>query len=145
MIGWFILLTSVLGFWRVKRWERSMLASPPGVSATGPSARSRFDRIFDVPGLSALRQRSGHSQAGPGPQPSQQQNWLPTGLQLAALDSALEQLAQEEEGEHSPRRVMPGRTQFVIDDQDPERAQEQTRALVAEQRLNMDLRAAGLL
>ncbi|KAF8630334.1 hypothetical protein AX15_002984 [Amanita polypyramis BW_CC] len=26
-IGWFILLTSILGFWRVKRWERGILAS----------------------------------------------------------------------------------------------------------------------
>ena len=26
-LGWFILLTSVLSYWRVKRWERSILAS----------------------------------------------------------------------------------------------------------------------
>jgi len=26
-VGWFILLTSVLGFWRVKRWERGILSS----------------------------------------------------------------------------------------------------------------------
>jgi hypothetical protein len=26
-VGWFVLLTSVLGFWRVKRWERGILAS----------------------------------------------------------------------------------------------------------------------
>ncbi|KAA1466358.1 hypothetical protein DENSPDRAFT_767134 [Dentipellis sp. KUC8613] len=36
-IGWFILLTSLLGFWRVKRWERNILASqrensPPDVN-----------------------------------------------------------------------------------------------------------------
>ncbi|KIJ56705.1 hypothetical protein M422DRAFT_22866 [Sphaerobolus stellatus SS14] len=28
-VGWFILLTSVLSFWRVKRWERSIVASNP--------------------------------------------------------------------------------------------------------------------
>jgi hypothetical protein len=28
-VGWFILLTSVLAFWRVKRWERGILASQP--------------------------------------------------------------------------------------------------------------------
>ncbi|KAF8591427.1 hypothetical protein K439DRAFT_1656642 [Ramaria rubella] len=28
-IGWFILLTSTLSFWRVKRWERSIIASTP--------------------------------------------------------------------------------------------------------------------
>ena len=35
-IGWFILLTSVLSYWRVKRWERSILAS----SDTGSPAPS---------------------------------------------------------------------------------------------------------
>lgn len=30
MLGWFILLTSILGFWRVKRWERGILASQRG-------------------------------------------------------------------------------------------------------------------
>lgn len=35
-IGWFILLTSVLSYWRVKRWERSIITS----SDTGSSAPS---------------------------------------------------------------------------------------------------------
>ena len=33
-IGWFILLTSVLSYWRVKRWERSILASSDAGSST---------------------------------------------------------------------------------------------------------------
>ena len=33
-IGWFILLTSVLSYWRVKRWERSILASSDTGSST---------------------------------------------------------------------------------------------------------------
>jgi len=36
-IGWFILLNSLLGFWRIKRWERSILAShqaPPSSATT---------------------------------------------------------------------------------------------------------------
>ena len=33
-IGWFILLTSVLSYWRVKRWERSILASSDTGSPT---------------------------------------------------------------------------------------------------------------
>ena len=32
--GWFILLTSVLSYWRVKRWERSILASSDVGSST---------------------------------------------------------------------------------------------------------------
>jgi hypothetical protein len=145
--GWFILLTSLLGFWRVKRWERSMLSSPgTSAAADGHNARSPFDRVFDVPGLSALRGRSLLAQglAGPSePTPGPQHGWVPRGLELAALDAALEQMDEERSPEQ--RAVRPGRTQFVIDERDPERAQQVTRALVAEQRLNMDLRAAGLL
>ncbi|KAF9653399.1 hypothetical protein BDM02DRAFT_3232405 [Thelephora ganbajun] len=33
-VGWFILLTSVLSYWRVKRWERSILASSDTVNST---------------------------------------------------------------------------------------------------------------
>jgi len=33
-LGWFILLTSVLSYWRVKRWERSILASSDTGSPT---------------------------------------------------------------------------------------------------------------
>lgn len=34
MLGWFILLTSILGFWRVKRWERGILASQRGAPSS---------------------------------------------------------------------------------------------------------------
>jgi hypothetical protein len=132
-----------------------MLASPPDASVPGAQAprSSRFDRMFEVPGLSALRSRSLFAPnlaggappsvpptAGPNIGPSTR-SWVPRGLELAALDVALERLADDD----ANRGVRPGATQFVIDDADPERAQSQTRALVAEQRLNMDLRAAGLL
>jgi len=33
-IGWFVLLTSLLGFWRVKRWERGILAPQSSQSTT---------------------------------------------------------------------------------------------------------------
>ncbi|KLO15858.1 hypothetical protein SCHPADRAFT_995499 [Schizopora paradoxa] len=36
-IGWFILLNSLLGFWRIKRWERSILASHQSPSTTSTS------------------------------------------------------------------------------------------------------------
>jgi hypothetical protein len=135
----------------VKRWERSMLAAPADAPAPG-SARSHLDRLFDIPGLSALCGRSLLAQGLYGPVPTQDsapappppgRGWLPRGLELAALDAALEQLADDARSP-AQRAVTPGRTQFVIDERDPDRAQRRTQALVAEQRLNMDLRAAGL-
>lgn len=33
-VGWFILLTSVLSYWRVKRWERSILTSSDSRGST---------------------------------------------------------------------------------------------------------------
>ena len=39
MLGWFILLTSILGFWRVKRWERGILASQRGAPSPAIDAQ----------------------------------------------------------------------------------------------------------
>ena len=38
-LGWFILLTSILGFWRVKRWERGILASQRSAPSTAIDAQ----------------------------------------------------------------------------------------------------------
>ncbi|KAG8218620.1 hypothetical protein J3R82DRAFT_4284 [Butyriboletus roseoflavus] len=40
-IGWFLLLTSSLGFWRVKRWERSILASHASNSTSSSRSQAR--------------------------------------------------------------------------------------------------------
>lgn len=66
--GWFILLTSLLGFWRVKRWERGILASQrePSTSAHASEARSltlfpRLEQVFGlrgVPGASSTNDRN---------------------------------------------------------------------------------------
>lgn len=61
-VGWFVLLTSVLGFYRVKRWERSILASqqrsPPGTAApttAAPSApSSSAEDAFAIRGMSRI-------------------------------------------------------------------------------------------
>ena len=68
--GWFILLTSLLGFWRVKRWERGILSSQdeaPAPSTPEERARSAaiihsIERVFGLQGLadgSLLRQGLG--------------------------------------------------------------------------------------
>ena len=43
-LGWFVLLTSVLGFWRVKRWERGIRQAnvPPPVPTTENPHRGTF-------------------------------------------------------------------------------------------------------
>ena len=43
--GWFILLTSLLSFWRVKRWERGILASQPPSTLPAPGSG---DEAMDI-------------------------------------------------------------------------------------------------
>ncbi|KAI0068770.1 hypothetical protein BV25DRAFT_1791869 [Artomyces pyxidatus] len=63
-IGWFILLTSILGFWRVKRWERNILASHQSApSAPAPERRARGG--FGMLGI-PMRDMSGMLRAGLG-------------------------------------------------------------------------------
>jgi len=40
-VGWFILLTSLLGFWRVKRWERGILSPQRSVIPRIPEEAAR--------------------------------------------------------------------------------------------------------
>lgn len=55
-VGWFMLLTSLLGFWRVKRWERGILASqresnvtPRPTQAAELAVVSRLEQMFRLP------------------------------------------------------------------------------------------------
>jgi len=47
-IGWFLFLSSFLGFWRVKRWERGILRAAPSASDTLPSAGVPADQPFSL-------------------------------------------------------------------------------------------------
>lgn len=66
VLGWFILLTSLLGFWRVKRWERGIL-SPRRAAAprtAEQSARdialiSNLEQAFGLPIISRRDLRAG--------------------------------------------------------------------------------------
>lgn len=71
-IGWFILLTSVLGFWRVKRWERGILASQRENSQPTESTR-RESPLFNlaVP-LSSVFQRISGRRSRDGEQADEQ-------------------------------------------------------------------------
>ncbi|KAI9000962.1 hypothetical protein BD414DRAFT_473178 [Trametes punicea] len=134
-IGWFILLTSVLGFWRVKRWEQGILSSQGETAAPAtPEEHARsaaiihsIERAFGLQGLtdgSLLRTGLGfpgaadhdHGSGGGG-------------------------AGSDEEEEH------PVRNSYVLplDPSDPERNERIARAYADEARLHHDLRSAGLL
>jgi len=119
-IGWFILLTSVLGFWRVKRWERGVLASQrenPGAAPPPLSAGLfHFERGFGLRGISQsdlFRQGFGF-----GSRTSEEQ--------------------QRERAEEEAEYVIPA-------DASPEQIQRLQEAIQNERRLHSELRAAGLL
>ena len=50
--GWFLLLSSIIGFWRVKRWEQTVaVTSPPTVEQLeeDQQLRQNLQRIFGIP------------------------------------------------------------------------------------------------
>ncbi|TFK29375.1 hypothetical protein FA15DRAFT_664319 [Coprinopsis marcescibilis] len=61
-IGWFVLLTSLLGFYRVKRWERSILASQQATQSRdttqtpviAPNVGSNLEQTFSLTGMSRI-------------------------------------------------------------------------------------------
>ncbi|KAI5830423.1 hypothetical protein K523DRAFT_302690 [Schizophyllum commune Tattone D] len=134
-VGWFILLTSVLGFWRVKRWERGILTSQQAANLT-PAAREqeqallgRIERAFGV----QLPSRS----AG---------DFFRTGFGLNRSnhdDEDSHHLQAVEEG-HAPAREEADLT-IEIDPNDPNRERILREALENERRLQEHLRAAGLI
>ncbi|EIN10407.1 hypothetical protein PUNSTDRAFT_125276 [Punctularia strigosozonata HHB-11173 SS5] len=143
-VGWFVLLTSLLGFWRVKRWEAGILASPAASSAPAASSQPRHPlaRVFDVPGLSG---RASLLSRGLGLDRLMQHRQAPTADVVEDIFAVGPD--DEDEVEDASRRSLPGHTQFVIpvDESDPERTRQIVQAYAAEERLHRDLRAAGLL
>lgn len=126
--GWFILLTSLLGFWRVKRWERGILASQREAQPSQPRDQpiSQFDRLFNLHAISRgdlFRQGFGF------------------GTRAEAAEAETDHaLARVEEGELHESDLI-----IEIDPNDPNRVRVLTEALMNERRLQDDLRAAGLL
>jgi len=58
--GWFLLLTSFLGYWRVKRWERQILRSatppPPEAIERDRVVRQNLERIFGMTAVLSARE-----------------------------------------------------------------------------------------
>ncbi|PPQ83280.1 hypothetical protein CVT25_004019 [Psilocybe cyanescens] len=130
-VGWFVLLTSLLGFWRVKRWERRILASrhenQPPTARNGPAIGivSHLESSFGLRGVS----RSDFFRQGFGLGPRQ--------------PNADETIRAAEEGDapHSAQETDP---MLALDPADPN-SRAVIEAYANEQRLQRDLREAGLL
>ncbi|KAF4613710.1 hypothetical protein D9613_007783 [Agrocybe pediades] len=71
-VGWFLLLSSVIGYWRVKRWENSVRVQP---APPAPEDMERDDQVrrrlesafgisFDAPAQNAAALRTDHYNAG---------------------------------------------------------------------------------
>ncbi|KAJ4478269.1 hypothetical protein J3R30DRAFT_3290341 [Lentinula aciculospora] len=125
-VGWFILLTSLLGFWRVKRWEHNIVASQQPAPSDGPrTTRSPFESAFGIHGLST-------------------RHFFREGFALSTRQEDIEAQAEavtheDEIDEHELMQHM------SISPDDPNRTRLVAEALVNERRLQNDLRAAGLL
>lgn len=138
LIGWFILLTSLLGFWRVKRWERGILASQqdhsnPTVNPQASPHGAFFSRIFSLHGTSRIdmfRQGFGFGS---------RRNHDTEDPQTARLTRAEEGNVREGDQEALETDLM------MPVDPDPQRNRLIAEALANDRRLQADLRSAGLL
>jgi hypothetical protein len=123
------LLTSLLGFWRVKRWERGILASQQSSSSTnqhGATGLSQFERTFGLRGVTRgdfFRQGFGFGSHIRGTHDVEAQTRVANDI--------------EEPDEHD--------LMIAVPHDDPDRARVLSEALANERRLQQDLRAAGLL
>jgi len=121
-IGWFILLTSTLSFWRVKRWERSIMASTPAESLPddGPSHAHNPFYALERFGFPGAMWRSVHGDSSPSADlPPDEEAMLESDGELARMLPRSDDLNNVE-----------GAGQHVS---------------VAELRLQQDLRTAGLV
>lgn len=120
-VGWFILLTSLLGFWRVKRWERNIVASQqPASSDATRSVRFNLEQAFGLHGLPSgdfFRQGFG----------------LRTRQEDIEAQTEANTSEEVDENDAMLRSDDPQRAQLIVDLRSNER------------RLQNDLRAAGLL
>jgi len=129
-VGWFVLLTSLLGFWRVKRWERGIIASRETAVASAPQTNPGIlGNPFGLRGLSRADLYQGFGFGG----------------RRRGDDPGTRAVARAEEGEVDPHSE---ETQPMIPldpSGDPQRDRAIVRAFVNERRLQRDLQEAGLL
>jgi len=137
-VGWFILLTSLLGFWRVKRWERGILNSQHDAPRpTGPANGAlihSLERVFGLQGLAnGSLLRTGFGLGGGRREPEDED-------ELVHVLGGVEE-EDDDRGRMSPR----GEYIIPLDPDDPERNARVAQAMAVQARLHHDLRSAGLI
>lgn len=123
-VGWFILLTSLLGFWRVKRWERNIVASQQQNASTDAprGTRSNIEQILGLHGVST-------------------RDFFRQGFGMHTRQEDIEAQAEANTNEE----VNENDLMLNVSPDDPNRARLIAEALANERRLQRDLREAGLL
>ena len=136
-LGWFILLTSLLSFWRVKRWERGILQSTPASSLPAPGTSSSRASSALLSRLNMLRTGLGFRRADAtvGEYPGAALHQFDRDPLAPPADAHDETEEERERNEY----IIP------IDPNDPEATDRLARAYAEEARLQRALRAAGLL
>jgi hypothetical protein len=146
--GWFILLTSLLNFWRVKRWERNILASQRETTVSGRDAAgqsqvlsTQLHRFVSVPMRdmgSLLRNGLGLSRRSRGDSESSEFDVDSAGIGPRAVPMIpLTPTA----GEETARREVI----IAMYAHDPERQRQIIQAFRDDDQLVSDMRAAGML
>jgi len=145
-IGWFILLTSLLSFWRVKRWERNILASQRETSVSSRAAAGQSSHAFSM--------RIHRFMGAPVRDMS---SLVLTGLGLSRRFRGADPEASEDDHDldravpMTPLRLVPpeetSRREMIIAmySHDPERQRQIVQAFRDDDQLMADMRAAGML
>ncbi|KAF9476488.1 hypothetical protein BDN70DRAFT_897297 [Pholiota conissans] len=128
-VGWFVLLTSILGFWRVKRWERGIIASRETVSA--PPHRTNHGILGGPFGLRGLTTVDLYQGFGFGRRRDD--------------DATTSAVVRAEEGDADPHSEETHPMIPLDPNGDPQRNRAIIRAFASERRLQRDLTEAGLL
>jgi hypothetical protein len=126
--GWFILLTSLLGFWRVKRWERGVLVAQRDSGA--PTQRSsgfvsQLQSSFSLRGISRIE-------------------LLRQGFGFSSRNNHQEDNHQEDEEVLQVLRAEEGQTPMEFDP-DSSIPQPSAQAFETERQLRRHLRDAGFI
>lgn len=147
-LGWFILLISVLGFWRVKKYEASYIAANRPVDQAGTSGGSshitstedptivaNFDRAFALRGF--FNNRTPFASRFPRINSTMIRQGLGLPVDEASVPTEGDQRNDQEAGMEDELMIPEGL--------DPDRLRRVIEAVESERRLQHDLRAAGLL
>jgi len=138
-VGWFVLLTSLLGFLRVKRWERGILASqrenspPSDPATTNLTFLAQFERVLHFPAVNREMLRQGFFGRSDDPEV------------VATLQArhAEEGIVRTHEADYD--EADSGERDPMIPDAIPNSADEVRAAAERDRRLQHDLRGAGLI